>query len=172
MSNNIDLTAYELDADGNRVTPASIWKFDPLYPALARAFGIDPNAPILVPDKPDEDDLTAGGKLCATIRSIPGKVDIDAFVDEDRIEVEFYLHHDNLFMIALMSDATYLRMKKEVPATILVGTSNIGAIMDIAGVSGEAFDREIIDWEWDEYGDEPEDRDFVVTLETLPFQKI
>ena len=172
MSNTIDLTAYELDADGNRVTPASIWKFDPLYPALARAFGIDIEAPILVPDKPDEDDLVAGGKLRATIASNSEKVDIDAFVDEDRIEVEFYLHHDNLFMIALMSETTYLRMKKGVPETILTATPNIGAIMDIAGVSGEALDREILETEWDEYGDEPEERDFVVTLETLPFQKI
>ena len=66
MKNTMDFIC-EIDADGQRSTPLSGWKFDPVFPYMARAFGLNP-APRL--------NVDSRGNVMFD-ESIPNKVSMD-----------------------------------------------------------------------------------------------
>jgi len=157
MKNTMDFIC-EIDADGQRSTPLSGWKFDPVFPYMARAFGLNP-APRL--------NVDSRGNVMFD-ESIPNKVSMDGINYRKNIGVDFSLKNQNLYQISLMDGQSYFYMKTEPPATVMATARLISDLIEIKGVPSDLLNRPIISAKWHD-GNEP---DFIITAEAMEFECI
>ena len=103
------LLGRKTDTNGNVITDAALWKYDPLYPELSRIFGFDCSDPVLL--TPSVYDFNTEIEQAIETRYLDGIRLQGELVDGDCIATSFHLNEGNLGNIILSKKRTFLLLR-------------------------------------------------------------